>query len=243
VSSRTAAQLASDKIIKLGDYIDLEGGLTVDDVVGDSALLRLIVVGINSFNASTNLGGSSTGNPAYTGGNGSAENGNAAHVVFQFQNVAFSRQMNATETAENGYAGSAMRTYLINAFLTGLNAAGVPDESWIWAPKRYVANKAGSGASVTRTEDKLWLPTIWEMLGEQDRSENCETAANQARLEYYSTSDVRIKYKEYSNTAVYWLASPSRETVNHFCLVTHAGTTHISGADENFGVAPAFCVK
>jgi hypothetical protein len=245
VSGKTAAQLASEGIIQLGDYIDLEGGLTVsggtpsptvtnDPLGGHGTLLRLIVVGINSFNAQ--------GTYTYTG------NGTDAHLVFQFQNLPFTHNMNSTETNVGGYALSEMRSYIMGAFLTGLNAAGVPN-SLLWAPTRHVANGGSSATAADLIADKLWLPTELEMFGVQVYSiGGWETTANQARLEYYSSNSVRIKYDTPTHPYAYWLASPSSWTTpNGFCYINSGGSeAGESGAGlllPDAACVPAFCVK
>ena len=92
----------------------------------EGRLLRLTVVGINSFKRD----GAAANNP-----------GAPDHVVFQFQNIPVFRQMNPTDTNLVGYAGSEMRTYLIGNFLTGLkNATGLTD-AMLWAHTRYVPNQ------------------------------------------------------------------------------------------------------
>jgi hypothetical protein len=111
VSSRTAAQLAGDGIIQTGDYIDLEGGITVAGGYPFETRenIGLIVVGVNSFNE-----GGSAGTSDYTGN----ENGEDAHLVFQFRNLPFTHGMD--NSATNGYAGSLMQAYLTGEFLPGL---------------------------------------------------------------------------------------------------------------------------
>ncbi|GHT80577.1 hypothetical protein FACS1894130_11960 [Spirochaetia bacterium] len=87
--------------IALGDYLDLPA-LTVKrnfgggdfsavntSLVAGRPLLRLIVVGVDSF-TKTNSGA-------------------PAHVVFQFQNIPIERRMNWTDTNKGGYAKSEMR--------------------------------------------------------------------------------------------------------------------------------------
>jgi hypothetical protein len=275
-------------VIGLGDYIDLEGGLTVaaygtgeyagaisitepgtgiDQTfeTGDGnpststgayynpnykgKLLRIIVAGINSFN----------------GKNGN----NTPHVVFQFQNTPVSRRMNPTDSNSGGYPASEGRKYLVQVgneggnFLAGLTAAGVPD-AILWGPKRLMGTQ-WNGAATQYIEDKLWLPTEWEMFGAQHAtigSTKSETAANQGRLEYYANGSLgncskRVKYnvngadttngRANSNDAGwygYWLASPSVYSAAYFSLV------YYSGGDSNYytasyalGFAPAFCVK
>jgi hypothetical protein len=96
---------------------------------GHGNLLRLIVVGINSFHSKDKY--------TVTANNG------VPHLVFQFQNIPVSRRMNMSDSNGGGYAASEMRKYLIpvdgdtdansGAFLTGLLDAGVP-KAVMWAP-------------------------------------------------------------------------------------------------------------
>jgi hypothetical protein len=276
-------------VIKVDNYIDLEGGLTVDAygtassgstnslggfriVPGTEAgqasqsittvssaeynpnysgvLLRLVVVGINSFK----------------GKNGNTTN----HVVFQFQNIPVKRRLNPTNSNAGGYAASEIREYLTpvtgksdsGRFLVGLIAAGVPD-AVLWAPKRIMAkewNSKTSSETIT-IEDKVWLPTSWELIGAQGGSPIAETQANQALFDpryangsTYATAS-RVKYL--AGTAPgsrgegqwYWLASPNYDTqqdniYNFFRSVDVDGYAgHLYSLTTAGGVAPAFCVK
>jgi hypothetical protein len=227
------------KVIKLGDWIDLDGGITVNAYTGGgdfkylsaSEDTRLIVVGINSFNNMNN-------------------NGATPHVVFQFQNIPVKRRMNATNTNEGGYAESEMRKYLVKDdnvagsgnFLAGLQAAGVPQDV-LWAPVRYAANGGSTATNADVIEDLLWLPTAWEMFDSQSSSPSVETAGNQAWLDYYTEDAQRIKYG--GNAAVfYWTASPSSADSYYFCTVYTTGIASKYGANNGEGgVVPAFCVK
>jgi hypothetical protein len=117
-------------VIQLGDWIDLEGGITVTayglgDNTGainaatntpittnsppfggyDGMSLRLIVVGINSFQ---NGGSDGSSEYRYQG-----DDEPPAHVVFQFQNIPGERRMNPTGTNSGGYKLSEIREYLI----------------------------------------------------------------------------------------------------------------------------------
>jgi uncharacterized repeat protein (TIGR02543 family) len=232
-------------IIVLGDYIDLPS-LTIDgtpitdtELTGHGRLLRLIVVGINSFQAN----GSYTGVP-----------GAPSHVVFQFQNIPITRQMEATNTNANGYAGSAMRAWLTTSFLPGLKDATGLTDTVLWAPTRYVANK-GNGANAADTiTDSLWIPTEREMfLSRYYSSSTYETAENQAHLEYYpvmipdTEADYTAlaffkKYNSSNNAQAYWEASPC--SANWFAAVHADGywSTSTSG-NQVPGCAPAFCVR
>jgi hypothetical protein len=243
---KTAAELADEGIIRLGDYIDLEDGITVDGVTVadapvtpntppfegyDGRLLRLIVVGFNSFNAK----GSYDGNG----------NGTGAHLVFQFQNLPFLHNMEDTNTNANGYAGSAMKSYITGPFLTGLIDAGVPGDI-LWAPTRYVANGGSGATDADLIEDQLWLPTVREMFGNNELTSNddYETVENQARLEYYTGDALRVKYLDTgSGEDMYRLASPQFESSVLFGCVYIDGYSFLYGASSVGGCAPAFCVN
>jgi hypothetical protein len=216
-----------------GDWIDLShltvqgdaggGAINTDniDLGGHGKLLRLIVVGIDSF-AKTNRD-------------------TPAHVVFQFQNIPGTRQMNSWNTNYGGYKESEMRPYLMGNFLRGLIGAGVP-EGVLYAPTRYIAN-GGPGATAADTlTDWLWLPTEWELFGENAYSNKTrETAANQARLEYYESHVQRTKYS--MEAGWWWEASPLDRTESYFCIVDPDGYPLNYWASGVNGVAPAFCVR
>jgi hypothetical protein len=223
-------------VINLGDWIDLEGGITVAaytdsssyaaeggfQYAGASEYTRLMVVGRNSFN----------------GKNGNSQQ----HVVFHFKNIPVTRRMNPTGTNSGGYAASEMRRYLIpysgnsGNFLTGLKNAGVP-AGVLWGPQRKVA-KERTGTATNEISDILWLPTEREMFGSQYylSPPDSETEANQARLEYYDSDTRRTK------SAWSWESSPYRASASDVCAVGNYGATNSSSADSAGGCAPAFCV-
>jgi hypothetical protein len=230
-------------IIQLGDWVDLPS-LHVTGYPDDIAdhgkiaiannttwdgnhgeLLRLIVVGKNSFN---NING----------------NGTTPHVVFQFQNVPGTHRMEETDTNQNGYLGSEMRTYLVDKFLTGLINAGVPD-AVLWTPSRRVPNK-GEGATAADTiTDKLWLPTNWEMFGagaEGSADPTYETANNQASFADFYSFPLNRKYNALNDEGAYWLASPCFYLTRGFCY-SSGGSIAFFGAQTALSVAPAFCVR
>jgi hypothetical protein len=247
---------SENNVICLGDWIDLEGGLSVGAyntagafTITNAAItpeyppfvgyegkwLRLILVGINSFN----------------GKNGN----NEPHVVFQFQNVPVSRRMNSTATNAGGYPASEMRKYLTTVenhegsgkFLAGLKNAGVP-ESVLWVPKRYISARitynSESSPVLALIEDVLWLPTAREMADYSNYSVADETEENQARLEYYDSSAKRIKYGGTGYTTWYWSASLHPTLPSQFYYMTTSGGINADSrqAHKEVGCVPAFCV-
>jgi hypothetical protein len=237
-------------VIGLGDYIDLESlsiaGYPVDDTGygkltdvantdlgnGRGYLLRLMVVGINSFN-------------------GKNDNGEFPHLVFQFQNPPGLYWMNSSETNEGGYAASEGRAYLVSvsgksgsgAFQTGLTNAGVPfNVSWIFAPRRYVANGGYYGTSADLIRDKLWLPTEREVCDQAYSHPRYETPDNQVRLGYYTSNGYRLKYLP-AKASFWWTASSVAASTTNFCRVTEYGKAGYVAANNSSGFAPAFCVN
>jgi hypothetical protein len=245
-------------VISLGDYIDLEGGFKVNaynnlggfehkgtaQAANGTPLLRLIVVGINSFQSVAN---------GYTYPEGKKP---PQHVVFQFQNVPVMRRMAAG--LSGGYFASEARKYLVPVtavagsgnFRAGLLAAGVPEDV-LWAPAR-VLSQWGTNGTVTTVvaSDTLWLPTEWEMFGVRKYSGDSETAVNQTRLEYYKTNESRIKYTG-EKAVTYWGASPLFATGSGFVgydrgffqAVVTSGVAGGYGVKKANGIAPAFCVQ
>jgi hypothetical protein len=254
---------APSKVIKLGDWIDLEGGLSVavdedGDYTGgfnatnidvnpvsppftgyEGKTLRLIVVGINSFQSK----------------NGYLYQGEPAppdHVVFQFQNLPVTRRMNEQDTITGGYAQSEMRKYLVKVggnggnFLAGLKTAGVPADV-LWAPTRSVSNGI-AGTEPDAINDLLWLPTAREMFGRSqfDYVSTQETELNQARLDYYDGDDRRKKY--FANSEYrYWESTvggiSSGNSPSFFYAVIISSSTPSNSANSAGGCAPAFCVQ
>jgi hypothetical protein len=250
--------LAGD-VIKLNDYIDLEGGLSVDaykeaggfsyadDPGWDTEITinsnreaehmgymkQLIVVGINSFK--------DTGSYKYP--KGSSEPDPPDHVVFQFQNAPVTRRMNATDSNTGGYPASEMREYLTRNFLAGLEKAGVPEDV-LWGPKRVVATKKEDSPTET-INDLLWLPTEREMYGKyvMDYLPNMAAAVenenNQAKLEYYEM-DVGGPWNNLTEKAVH-LFHKTTKTTNGYPASSNKSATNYWLATAPGNVDGFFC--
>lgn len=235
-------------VINLGDYVDLESltvstnavasTLSVTNIqTSEGPILRLLVVAIN---------------PYYN----KNDNGGTQHLIFQFKNLPGKAKMEAA-AAVNGYENSGIRQYLINEYWTGLKAAGVPDEV-VWEVSRRVS---GQNDEVTVIEDKLWLPTEFEMFGNIGEdgyySGVSENAANQKKFAYYTSSLQRRKYAFDSalSTMVqqkYWEASVSFLVIRRmltaapdsYCAVDSLGDPDWnSPAATTVYCAPAFAVS
>jgi hypothetical protein len=89
----------------------------------------------------------------------------------------------------------------------------------------------------------LWFPTEWEIYGRRWSSTTYETAANQARLGYYTSHEYRVKYRANGTVWHWWEASPYSGSTGAFWAVNTSGTAHLSLGINAYGFAPAFCVK
>jgi hypothetical protein len=295
-----AGGLTNDKtkdMIVLGDWIDLEAGLTVSryhrgaypakdtsNVETDEAngkislayssaanpqLLRLIVVGINSFHSGRGMTADPTPQATTNGGEAAGQynvkvNDATQHLVFQFANIPGFHRINPTaDGSTGGYEASEMREYLVPVikentevpesghFLAGLVTAGVP-QNVLWGPTRYVATvgKDNKLEDCAPLNDLLWLPTRFEMFGASQTGNGAmlsENAGNQARLEYYLTDDRRKKSFNNTSDNNQWLSSVSTNSGTqsdnkNFNGVNADGGARNAAASYRQGVAPAFCV-
>jgi hypothetical protein len=232
--------------IALGDYIDL-ASLTIgtNAPISNTAitpsplpfagyegrLLRLIVVGINSFKVANNIGVVNSSAPT--------------HLVFQFQNLPATHSMNSGDTNVGGYAASGMKAYIMGDFLTGLKSATGLTDAMLWAPARNVSHGGNPVTATDTITDALWLPTEWEMSGARTwSSQDYEVGVGQARLEYYQADADRKKYDSGNTASRYRLASPRPGNNMYFCAVRDNGATNMdNGASSDECVAPAFCIK
>jgi hypothetical protein len=219
--------------IMLGDWIDLPhltvqgdaggGAINTDniDLGGNGKLLRLIVVGIDSF-VKTNKDA-------------------PAHIVFQFQNIPGTHRMNMWDTNDGGYKVSEMRHYLTRNFLRGLVAAGIP-ESVLYAPTRHIANGGEGASTIDALVDWIWLPTEWEIYGKHRYTTTksaLETAVNQVWFEFYDVDPRRLKYISNGESWLWWVASAEYDWFE----IVWGCDVGVPIASSVWGCAPAFCVK
>jgi hypothetical protein len=95
-------------------------------------------------------------------------------------------------------------------------------------------------------EDKLWLPTEYEMFGTHAYSSSYyESNGTQANFtDYYTNNNYRIKSDASNTPKNYWVSSPYISSNGQFCLVSNTGGNGtLVVNDYNVGVVPAFCVK
>jgi hypothetical protein len=270
--SVTAANDYTVPGIALGDWVDLPsltvaadgggGGFseTNAEVPGHGRLLRLLVVGNNSFNSDRAKAIDEEYNISYDAYNPPDDkkerNNGTPHLVFQFQNLFGTRRMDGTST-HRCYYDCDIRTYLNDKYLTGLAAAGLPAD-YLFAPIQYsLKNDGNSSEWIT---DKVWLPTMrqlfwndtWALTRPSPSAiHHREFPEYQPRLEYYTDNESRIKGKLATDTDGYftWTAStPDNNGKGLWVFNASTGSITATSADIHDAddgtprVCPAFCV-
>jgi hypothetical protein len=152
--------------------------------------------------------------------------------------------MNPTNDNTTGYLNCKMRQYLINNMQAALETAGVPLAAHGYAPARRVS-QGGSAASpgYHTIQDKVFLPTEWEMFGARSLSNaNGEDETYQGRFTLYQDNASRTKKAKNGMARYYWIASPYFSHNVYFCDVSNSGAALYNNPSIAEGVAPAFCV-
>ncbi len=158
------------------------------------------------------------------------------------------KQMNTTNTNENGWAATAMRT-----FLNGTEGKDkLNNKTYIKQVKKQYIKTYNDTSSVTTCNDCLWLLASSEMVndGYQEgaygvtvTSEGNQYKYYQGVTEPYNTSSIgRIKYNGSGEAMWWWLRSPIYSNSSNFCGVYSYGIGDGSNATYNGGVAPGFSV-
>jgi hypothetical protein len=227
-------------VVKIGDYVDLaslkvdaynsNGGaiangsaaLVNKELTGHGTLLRVMVVGINSYY-------------------GKNSNQIMPHLIFQFQNTPSKARIHSALMSEYNYNNTDMHNYLNVNYWKGLKDAGVP-ESEVVTLTRKLSGKSSSYAALFDIKDKLFLPSLIEAV---NISGNC----GEGYLETHDNNGVfvipSIKY-DASNTAVSW--STASGSSGSFAAVSASGSYDWRNSDCSFaitatkGIAPAFAI-
>lgn len=147
----------------------------------------------------------------------------------------YRHHMNPTATNKGGYPDSDANEWLNNDII-----ALLPDDlvEKILPRKitQYIDGKEYS------TVCKLWMPSIIEVFGKEDWSE--ETLAiepNDEQFEWFEEEKHRIK--EFAGAASYWwLRSPIVSYSTNFWLVSYNGSCSSNTAYNYIGIAFGFCI-
>ena len=106
-----------------------------------------------------------------------------------------------------------------------------------------VGGKHDDVASITSTQDKIWLLSEFEIFGKCIYSNNAEQNY-QKQYDYYKNGNSQKRYKHNSSneTACNWWTRSVYYGARHFCSVRTDGSATSSSRMQTCGIAPAFII-
>ena len=195
--------------------------------------------------------------------NSSVEMNNEHHIVCSFaksaatggKDIAFTDtkyryetsepcfHMNSSATNSGGWASSYMRQTICSQFKNALpsDLQAVLRTRTIYTDN--VGNASNTMSDVTATTDTVYIPSEFEVSGEQVYS-NYYEYYSQRQLEYYKNGASKMRYKS-SNTsseAWWWCRSPHYGTKYSFCDVDYQSDIDRRTANWSLGFAPLITI-
>ncbi len=173
---------------------------------------------------------------------GSGTKATTAGISFEFAEVMIdtTKQMNSSFTNANGWAATAMRTYLEGS--EGIGKISEACRSNIKQVDKPYIKTNNSASSVINSADKLWLLSCSEVGFSSSTSGAAygyAIAKEGETYQYYQGSD---KSKRKKGTDVYWWLRSPHWKYNYFCYVSDGGDCHTYAADSKQCVAPGFSI-
>lgn len=155
-------------------------------------------------------------------------------VLFCIRDSFGNYEMNERSTNNGGFPNSKMLCHM-DEILKSL-----PDNLQAVITPRHITQELCGGKYECDT--KLWLPSIYEVYGEDMTEYACDVGERQIPL--FKDPSKRIKFKiggRYSDD--WWLRSPSVNNANSFWNVGIYGSCAISDATNPGGVCPCFLIS
>lgn len=142
--------------------------------------------------------------------------------------------MNSTDTNVGGWNDCAMRTYLNSTIYPALPS----DLRAVIIDKTHMRTAGNKSTSLVSASDKLWLPTYYEMFG-QNSQYYLDDADHNIHYSIFPDSRSRIKYRLATPTTAqfWWLSSPFANNSSSFALVRSYGDDGSINASTSYGVA------
>ncbi len=164
----------------------------------------------------------------------------ACGFVVEFTDIISKHNMNSTNTNVGGWKSSSMRTYINSTIFSSL-----PNDlqNIIVSTKVISGHGPTSGETNFETQDKLYLLSPKEIYG---KSEYDTLDAETKQLDYYKNQGVSLTYyspvaKNFEDTPIiWWLRSSIAQLNTGFLSVFSQGNRDYSGAQNAYGVSPAF---
>ena len=192
--------------------------------VGDTKEITLttnetLTLQLASINDGTGTAG--TYYPANTADFISVELMNSTHV------------MNSTATNVGGWNDCEMRTYLNETVYPTLPTS----LKNIVVDKTHMHTAGNQSHDLVSASDKLWLPTTYEMFGENSQY-YLDDADHNIYYSIFPDNASRIKYRKAAPTSAryWWLSSPNVSSSTRFAAVTSDGSRNYDGAYNSNGV-------
>ena len=141
--------------------------------------------------------------------------------------------MNSTATNVGGWNNCEMRTYLnetVYPTLPGELKATIINKTHMYT----AGNMSHDLVSAT---DKLWLPTTYEMFGENSQY-YLDDADHNIHYSIFPDNASRIKYRKAAPTSAryWWLSSPGVNSSINFAYVSNGGSRDANYANDSNGV-------
>ena len=169
----------------------------------------------------------------------------AAGITFVAQNSAGSHTINYSGQLGNGWQDSDMRTYLNEDLL-----AQLPDDlsSVIVEVKKHTNRVLGTGEGQAETDDKLWLPSYSEVVGQPGSGSNRASAYRSEGEQYRLYKDLGVTWNSGGSKVslpdeYWWLRSPEVVNTRWYMIVAPDGAItygHRPGTEN--AIILGFCV-
>ena len=163
-----------------------------------------------------------------------------------YQSTAGYFNMNYSNSNIGGWEASKMRTVMLPA----LEAVMPADlTTVIKTVNKYTDNVGGGNghveANVTVTEDRLFLPSYYEVFGGTSTSyANSYENGLTTQYAYYSAGNSKVRYRHSAtgSTCYWWLRSPYYRSSYFFVYVYTSGNADSYNASNSYGCAPCFAL-
>lgn len=145
--------------------------------------------------------------------------------------------MNSTDTNVGGWNGSQMRTYLNETVYPTLPN----DLKSVIVEKTHMYTAGNKSHDLVSASDKLWLPTTYEMIGENSQL-YLDDADHNIYYSIFPDNASRIKYRKAEPTIArgWWLSSPHVGYSTYFASVSITGNRNYNDAHDLLGVVLCF---
>lgn len=160
---------------------------------------------------------------------------NDEEVAFGFHQSFGDSEMNMRNTNAGGFPESRMLQHLNTNIMKLL-----PDELLeVITPRHIVQN---FGGKKFECDAKLWLPSLYEVFGEEYARYCCDE--NERQFEFFKNPQNRVKFQRDGQYSIYWwLRSPNVGHATTFWSVNADGNVGNYYASNSFGVCPCFIIR